>query len=275
MKRIMAVIITVAFVFCWVTLFAQEQKAPAKASAEEKKLSAPTKTTSEELKTPQAKLGYSFGVEVGDSMKEIIKDIELDAFLRGIKDSVEEKNYLLTPEQMDGIKKEFVTKKQEERAVEMKELGEKNKKEEEKFLAENKTKEGVKTTKSGLQYIAITEGKGPQPKETDTVKVNYKGTLLDGTEFDSSYKRGEPAVFPVNRVIPGWTEALQFMKVGSKYKLFVPSNLAYGERAAGPQISPNSMLIFEVELLSIENQPQKPEAKEKPAEQNIKTKTEK
>ena len=132
-----------------------------------------------------------------------------------------------------------------------KEAGDKNAADGEKFLAENKKKEGVKTTASGLQYKVLKEGTGESPKETDTVVTNYKGTLLDGTEFDSSYKRNEPATFPVNRVIKGWTEALQLMKPGAKYQLFIPSALAYGERGVGKDIGPNSTLIFEVELLSI------------------------
>jgi FKBP-type peptidyl-prolyl cis-trans isomerase FklB len=130
-----------------------------------------------------------------------------------------------------------------------KEAGEKNKTEGTKFLEENKKKEGVKTTASGLQYKVLKEGNGAQPKATDTVTVNYRGTLINGTEFDSSYKRGQPATFPVNGVIKGWTEALQLMKVGSKYQLFIPSNLAYGERAVSPDLAANSTLIFEVELM--------------------------
>ena len=271
----MAVIIAVVLLCCWLTLSAQEQKAPvpAKASAEEKIAPAKEKATGEELKTPQEKLGYSFGVEIGSSLKEIQAEIEIDAFLKGIKDSVEGKELLLTAEQMEEVKKEFVTKMQGEREKKTKELGDKNIKEEETFLAENKKKEGVKTTESGLQYIVVKEGDGAKPKETDTVKVNYKGTLLDGTEFDSSYKRGEPAVFPVKGVIPGWTEALQLMKVGGKYKLFIPSKLAYGERGAGPTIGPNSTLTFEVELLSIEKQTEKPEVKAEKEE--VKAKAEK
>src|SRR5881394_3707165 len=132
-----------------------------------------------------------------------------------------------------------------------KEAAEKNKAEGEKFLEENKKKDGVKTTASGLQYKVLTEGSGAAPKETDTVVTNYRGTLIDRTEFDSSYKRGEPATFPVNRVIKGWTEALQLMKPGAKYKLLIPSNLAYGAGGAGQDIGPNSTLIFEVELLSV------------------------
>jgi len=133
--------------------------------------------------------------------------------------------------------------------------GEKNKTDGAKFLEENKKKEGVKTTASGLQYKVVKEGTGPQPKATDMVTVNYRGTLIDGTEFDSSYKRGQPATFPLNGVIKGWTEAVQLMKVGSKYQLFVPSNLAYGERSVGPDIAPNATLIFEVELLDVKPPP--------------------
>jgi FKBP-type peptidyl-prolyl cis-trans isomerase FklB len=136
-----------------------------------------------------------------------------------------------------------------------KETAEKNKAEGTKFLEENKKKAGVKTTASGLQYKVLKEGNGPQPKPTDTVTVNYRGTLINGTEFDSSYKRGQPATFPVNGVIKGWTEALELMKVGSKYQLFIPSNLAYGERAVSPDLGANSTLIFDVELLDAKPAP--------------------
>jgi FKBP-type peptidyl-prolyl cis-trans isomerase FklB len=130
-------------------------------------------------------------------------------------------------------------------------LADKNQKEGEVFLAENKKKKGVVTLPSGLQYHVITAGTGKIPKATDTVTTHYRGTLIDGTEFDSSYKRGEPASFPVNGVIKGWTEALQLMKVGSKWQLFIPSNLAYGPQGAGQVIGPSATLIFEIELLSI------------------------
>jgi FKBP-type peptidyl-prolyl cis-trans isomerase FklB len=138
---------------------------------------------------------------------------------------------------------------------ELKEKAEKNLVESEKFLAENKAKEGVKTTASGLQYKVLKEGEGPSPKVGDTVTVNYRGTLIDGTQFDSSYDRGEPATFPLTGVIPGWTEALQLMKKGSKWMLYIPPNLAYGERGAGNRIPPNSTLIFEVELISFQETP--------------------
>ena len=152
---------------------------------------------------------------------------------KGIQDGLSGKKALMTDEQMKETMAAFQKDMMEKQAAAKKAAGEKNAAEGKKFLAENKTKEGVKTTASGLQYKVLKEGTGPSPKETDTVKVNYRGTTIDGTEFDSSYKRGEPATFPVNRVIKGWTEALQLMKAGSKYQFFIPADLAYGERGAG------------------------------------------
>jgi FKBP-type peptidyl-prolyl cis-trans isomerase FklB len=151
-------------------------------------------------------------------------------------------------ETMTVFQKEMMAKQE----VLAKKLGEKNKKEGEAFLAENKKKEGVKTLPSGLQYRVIKEGTGRKPKATDKVLTHYRGTLIDGTEFDSSYKRGTPTSFKVNEIIPGWTEALQLMKEGAKWQLFIPSNLAYAERGAGRDIGPNATLIFEVELISIQ-----------------------
>jgi FKBP-type peptidyl-prolyl cis-trans isomerase len=156
----------------------------------------------------------------------------------------------MSPDELRQVMVQFSKDMREKAATANKDAAEKNAKEGEKFLADNKAKPGVKTTASGLQYVVEKEGSGTPPKETDTVVVNYRGTLIDGTEFDSSYKRGEPATFPVNRVIKGWTEALQLMKPGAKYKLFIPANLAYGAGGAGGDIGPNSTLIFDVELLS-------------------------
>jgi FKBP-type peptidyl-prolyl cis-trans isomerase FkpA/FKBP-type peptidyl-prolyl cis-trans isomerase FklB len=150
-------------------------------------------------------------------------------------------------------------------AAARKATGEKNAVEGKKFLEENKAKSGVKTTSSGLEYKVEKEGSGNPPKETDTVKVNYRGTLINGTEFDSSYKRGQPATFPVNRVIKGWTEGLQMMKPGSKYQFFIPSDLAYGERGAGSDIGPNSVLLFDVELLEVVPPTPTPSPAAKPA----------
>jgi FKBP-type peptidyl-prolyl cis-trans isomerase FklB len=171
--------------------------------------------------------------------------------VQGIRDSLTGKKTLLTEsearETIMALQKDLQAKMQEK----LKAQAEKNKKEGEAFLAENRGKKGVKTLPSGLQYKVITDGKGRSPLATDTVTVNYRGTLIDGTEFDNSYKRGQPATFPVNGVIKGWTEALQLMKEGSKWQLFIPSNLAYGERSAGGRIGPNATLIFEVDLIKV------------------------
>jgi FKBP-type peptidyl-prolyl cis-trans isomerase FklB len=204
-----------------------------------------------ELKSQQDKVSYSIGLNIGGNFKKQNIEINFDLFMKGIKDGVAGTKPLLDEAQvrevMMAFQKEMMTKQEERNKV----LTEKNKKEGETFLAENKKKEGVKTTASGLQYRVIKEGTGEIPKATDTVVTNYKGTLIDGTEFDSSYKRGEPATFPVTGVIKGWTEALQLMKVGSKWQLFIPSEIAYGEKGAGRDIGPNATLIFEIELISI------------------------
>jgi FKBP-type peptidyl-prolyl cis-trans isomerase len=204
------------------------------------------------LKTQKEKRSYAIGVDIGNMLSRQPVDMDVDSFLKGAQDVLNKKKLLLTDEELKDIltvlQKEMAAK-QDER---MKGLAEKNKKDGESFLAENKKKEGVKTLPSGLQYKVIKEGTGKTPKVTDTVTTNYRGTVIDGTEFDSSYKRGQPTTFPVNGVIRGWTEALQLMKTGSKWQLFVPSDLAYGERGAGPQIGPNAVLIFEVELLSVQ-----------------------
>ena len=221
------------------------------------------------LKTAREKLSYSIGLQLGTSLKEIREDVDFSVAVQGMEDSFNDKKLLLTKEEIMKELTAFSKKMQEkqmkireEQMKKMEALGKENKKQGEAFLAENKKKKNVVTAKSGLQYIVLRKGEGKKPEATDQVKVHYKGTLIDGTEFDSSYKRGEPVTFPANQVIPGWTEALQLMNVGSKYQLFIPSDLAYGERAAGPQIGPNATLIFEVELLSIEKIP-KPETKSK------------
>ena len=204
------------------------------------------------LKGDSERFGYALGLDIGASLKEMQTDRDLPSLLAGLRDTFEGTKTLLTPEQADEVIKEFSKKMQEKQAEKSKDLAEKNRKAGESFLTENKKKEGVITTESGLQVVVLEEGDGPKPVATDQVKVHYQGTLLDGTEFDSSYKRGQPVTFPVNGVIAGWTEALQLMKVGSKVRLFIPSDLAYGERGAGQRIGPNATLIFEVELLGIE-----------------------
>jgi FKBP-type peptidyl-prolyl cis-trans isomerase FklB len=205
---------------------------------------------STQLKDQKDKVSYSVGLQIGFNLSRQKVDINPDILAAGIKDALAGKPQL-NPDQM----KEVMTTFEKDMEQKQKEAGDKNKTEGAKFLEENKKKEGVKTTGSGLQYKVVKEGNGAQPKATDTVTVNYRGTLINGTEFDSSYKRGQPATFPVNGVIKGWTEALQLMKVGSKYQLFIPSSLAYGERAVSPDLSANSTLIFEVELLDAKPAP--------------------
>jgi FKBP-type peptidyl-prolyl cis-trans isomerase len=206
-----------------------------------------------ELTTDNQKLSYALGLDLGAYFKNLGEDIDLEVLHQGVADAYTGNKPLLSAEDAAEIQQKFAQKQQEERLKKTVEMITNNKKAAEDFLKENAAKEGVKTTESGLQYLVMTEGAGPKPKEEDTVSVHYKGTLLDGTEFDSSYSRNEPAVFPLNRVIPGWTEALQLMPVGSKYRIFLPPDLAYGDRGAPPVIEPGSMLIFEVELLGIEN----------------------
>ena len=206
------------------------------------------------LKTEKDKISYIIGVDIGKKLKTQPLELNPDFITMGLKDSLTDGKLLMTEQEM----KESMTALQKEMAEKqmalVKEAGEKNKIEGEAFIAENMKKEGVVTTPSGLQYKVIKEGTGKTPKLTDTVTVHYLGVLVDGTEFDSSYRRGEPATFGVDGVISGWTEALQLMKEGAKWQLFIPSNLAYGERNTGGKIGPNSTLIFEVELISIKEE---------------------
>ena len=204
-----------------------------------------------QLKDQKDKASYSIGYDIGETFKKQNVELNPDTLFSGLKDALAGKEATLSKEDREKTLQAFQKEMMEKQIAASKEAATKNQAEGEKFLAENKKKDGVKTTASGLQYKVLKEGSGAAPKETDTVVTNYKGTLIDGTEFDSSYKRNEPATFPVNRVIKGWTEALQLMKPGAKYQLFIPSSLAYGERGAGQLIGPNATLIFEVELLSI------------------------
>jgi FKBP-type peptidyl-prolyl cis-trans isomerase FklB len=204
-----------------------------------------------ELKSDKEKISYSIGMDIGGNLRRGAVEIDPDALAKGLKDSYGGGTTLLTEDQARQAIEEFQKTLRAKKAEAMQKLSEKNKVEGEKFLAENAKKEGVKSLPSGLQYKEIVPGKGKSPKATDTVTVHYKGTLIDGTEFDSSHKRGEPATFPVSGVIAGWTEALQLMKEGAKWQLFIPPNLAYGERGAGRDIGPNATLIFEVELISV------------------------
>ena len=200
----------------------------------------------------QVKFGYALGSDVGRNLKKQNFDFDSNAFIAGFKAAFTGTDSKMTEEEIGTALQEFQTEMIAKFAEERQKKAAENKAAGEKFLAENKTKEGVKTTESGLQYTVEKEGEGESPAAEDIVEVHYRGTLLDGTEFDSSYKRNEPAKFPLNRVIKGWTEGVQLMKKGAKYKFFIPSELAYGEGGAGEHIGPNSTLIFEVELLSFE-----------------------
>lgn len=198
-----------------------------------------------ELKTDNQKFAYSLGVDIGRNIeKGEFDSLDIDAMVVGIKDVVEKKNLKISDEESKKIVMEFLKKKQDAQMAAAVTKGK-------KFLEENAKKPGVTTTESGLQYQIMKAGNGPKPTVNDQVVVNYHGTLLDGRVFDSSVERGEPAVFPVGGVISGWTEALTLMPVGSKWKLFIPAKLAYGERGAGGAIGPNETLVFEVELISI------------------------
>jgi len=204
------------------------------------------------LKEKKDKVSYGIGMEIGRNLKKQSFDLNPELLLRGFKDAFSGEKALMTDQEiietMTAFQKEVMAKQQED----AKKLGEKNKAEGEAFLAENKKKEGVTTLPSGLQYKVVKAGSGKKPKATDTVTVHYRGASIDGTEFDSSYRRGQPVSFPVNGVIPGWTEALQLMEEGAKWQVFIPSGLAYAERGAGREIGPNATLIFEVELISIQ-----------------------
>ena len=204
-----------------------------------------------ELKTDKEKISYSIGMDIGGNLKRGSVEVDPDLLAKGLKDSYGGGKTVLTEDQARQTLADFQKAMMAKQAETMKKLSEKNKADGEKFLAENAKKEGVKVLPSGLQYKVIAPGTGKSPTTADTVTTHYRGTLIDGTEFDSSYKRGQPATFPVSGVIPGWTEALQLMKEGAKWQLFVPPGLAYGERGAGQVIGPNATLVFEVELLTV------------------------
>ena len=203
------------------------------------------------LATPKDKLSYAIGLSVGKTLKRDEADVDTAILARAIRDVLADKKLLLTDQDVQTILTAFQADVRKKQELQMQQLAGKNKDEGDAFLAANKTKEGVVTLPSGLQYKVLEEGTGPKPTATDTVVVNYRGTLLNGTEFDSSYKRGQPATFGVGQVIKGWTEALQLMPVGSKWQIFIPSSLAYGQRGPGP-IGPNATLVFDVELVAIQ-----------------------
>lgn len=205
-----------------------------------------------ELKDQKDKVSYSIGMDIGNNFKRNGIEINPDVLAAGLRDVLGSGKTAMTEQEAREVIMAFQQDLQSKRQEKANALGVTNKKEGADFLAANAKKEGVKTTPTGLQYKVLTAGKGPVPTSNDVVRAHYRGTLIDGTEFDSSYTRGQPFVTPVTQVIPGWVEALTKMKVGDKWQLFVPSELAYGERGAGGKIGPNAALIFEMELLGIE-----------------------
>ncbi len=219
-------------VMMWLPVWASAQEAPA-------------------LKTEQDRLAYAMGMDLGSQLKARSVEIDPAVFARGLKDALAGGKTLLSEDEakaaIAGLQKAMLVKQ----AAEAKVVGEKNKMDGDAFLAANKAKDGVVALPSGVQYKVLTAGAGKKPTDADTVVCQYRGTLIDGREFDSSYKRGQPATFPVKGVIKGWTEVLQLMPVGSKWQVFVPSALAYGERGAGADIGPNATLVFEIELVAI------------------------
>jgi FKBP-type peptidyl-prolyl cis-trans isomerase len=212
---------------------------------------APLAVAVDKLTTEKDKVSYMVGMDLANNLGQIKSEIDIEILVQALKTQLAGGKTLLTADEAGQVRSEFMRRLQAQQEGQQRERAEKNRAEGDAFLAANKDKPGVKVTASGLQYQVMREGEGAKPTTNDQVKVHYLGTLIDGTKFDSSYDRGEPAQFPLNGVIAGWTEALQLMPVGSKYKLFIPSNLAYGDRGTPGPIGPNATLIFEVELLEI------------------------
>ncbi|HEX7182166.1 MAG TPA: FKBP-type peptidyl-prolyl cis-trans isomerase [Thermoanaerobaculia bacterium] len=250
---------------------AQQQIKPAQ-PAQQNQPAAPAQAPPAGAK-PQSledRASYIIGFNLGSNLKQQEIPVSTEVIIRGLRDGLSGAQAALTDEEIQAAMKEFQEKMGAQQQAKMKAAGEKNKKEGDAFLAANKSKPGVTTTASGLQYQITQPGTGPKPKPEDRVTVHYKGTLIDGTVFDSSYDRGQPATFGVNQVIPGWVEALQLMNVGSKARLVIPPSLAYGENGAGQDIGPNAVLIFDVELVGIEppaQQGQQPPGQPNPAGQ--------
>ena len=236
MKKVLLVIMSIALV---TAVFAQK-KTPAK-----------TTEAKTGIKTTMDSISYSIGVNIGKSIQSQKIDMNINLLFQGIKEASSNSPLALTEDQMKGSLERFNQMMMEKQKEMTKALADKNKKDGEKFLADNKKKDGVITTTSGLQYKIITKGTGKIPTAQDTVVAHYKLSLLDGKEIESTFKSNEPATFPVTGVIKGWIEALQMMPVGSKWQLFVPSDLAYGDQGAGQSIAPGSVLVFEIELISI------------------------
>ena len=230
---------------------AQQPSTTTKPATSASSPSASSGSQSSPFTTDKDKQSYAIGENIGHSLKSDGLDVDPNIVAQGLKDAMTGAKSQMSDAEMQDAMGKLRAQAMARKQAEMQQAGEANKKAGEQFLAANKAKEGVVTLPSGLQYKILTAGTGSKPAATDTVTVNYRGTLVDGTEFDSSYKRGEPATFGVNQVIKGWTEALQLMPVGSKWQLVLPPDLAYGSNGAGNAIGPDSTLVFEVELLSI------------------------
>jgi FKBP-type peptidyl-prolyl cis-trans isomerase FklB len=230
------------------------QQTPGKTQSSSAATAQPSTATdnSQVLKTQKDKISYALGMNMGINLHRQSVDVDQALLMQGLKDGMAGNKPLLSEGEARAVLTQLQEDMRKQQAEKAQQMGATNKAEGDAFLAANKTKEGVVTLPSGLQYKILKQGTGPKPAATDTVACNYRGTLINGKEFDSSYGRGEPTTFPVNGVIKGWTEALQLMPVGSKWQLFIPSDLAYGDRGAGPDIGPNSTLVFEVELMSIQ-----------------------
>ncbi len=208
-------------------------------------------STSVKLDTDAQKFGYAIGVDLGKSLQPVKQDVDIAALKAGLDDAFAGTTPKLDDAAREEVKNDVARKMQERQQAERAEQADKAKQEGEAFLAENAKREGVKSTASGLQYEVMTEGKGAKPSAEDRVTVHYKGMLINGEEFDSSYARGQPVTFPLSNVIPGWTEGVQLMAPGAKYKFFIPAALGYGERGAGVKIGPNETLVFVVDLVSV------------------------
>jgi FKBP-type peptidyl-prolyl cis-trans isomerase len=245
---------------CVLPAYAQDTQ-PAGSPPSSSSASAPAAAAASNLKDDKDKLSYSLGVDIARTLQRLDVDLNQQALTQGLSDTLAKRPPALNDQEiqqtLQNFQKQLIQKQQAAMAkkqTEMKDLAEKNKAEGKKFLDENAKKPGVKTLPDGLQYKVEKEGTGPKPKETDVVETNYRGTLTNGQEFDSSEKNGGPVSFPVNGVIKGWTEALKLMSVGSKWKLYIPSELAYGDEGAGDTIQPGSTLVFDVELLGIKKE---------------------
>jgi FKBP-type peptidyl-prolyl cis-trans isomerase FklB len=246
-------------------------KTPKAATTAKKTGTAAKSAAAVPLKTRKEKFSYALGMNIGTGYSQGLKkqsvEVDWNLLAQGMKDAAAGSKTRLTQEEAQAVLNEVQTEIKKQQQEKTQQAAAANKTEGEAFLAANKSKDGVVTLPSGLQYKILTAGTGPKPTASDSVKCNYRGTLINGTEFDSSYKRGQPATFAVGQVIKAWTEALQLMPMGSKWQLFVPSSLAYGERGAGAEIGPNATLIFEVELLSIEEKAKDEKAKDDKSEE--------